>query len=63
MSNVGKAIFKRFFTLMHAYFSWILPYSRHPSKEPLNIKFKKLKKSDTNIGDKKPVKSKYFINQ
>lgn len=43
MSNVGKAVFKSFGTLLHAYFSWILPYSRHPDKEPLNIKFKKLK--------------------
>lgn len=43
MSNVGKAVCKRFWTLLHAYFTWILPYSKNPSKEPINIKFKKLK--------------------
>lgn len=43
MSNVGKAVFKSFGTLVHAYFSWILPYSKHPNREPINIKFKKLK--------------------
>ena len=43
MSNVGKAVFKSFGTLMNAYFGWILPYSKNPSKEPINIKFRKLK--------------------
>lgn len=43
MSNVGRAAVKRIFTLLHAYFSWILPYSRKPSRQPLSIKFKKLK--------------------
>lgn len=43
MSNVGKAAFKRCGTLLHAYFTWILPYSKKPDRQPLNIKFKKLK--------------------
>lgn len=29
--------------MLHAYFTWILPYSKDPSKEPINIKFRKLK--------------------
>ena len=49
MSNVGKAAIKRCGTLLHAYFTWILPYSKNPSKQPLSIKFKKLKYFITKI--------------
>ena len=39
-----RVIFFEFFPLTWAYFSWILRYSRHPEKYPIDVRFAKVQK-------------------
>lgn len=51
MFKYFKVICKLLFKFIHAYFSWLLPYSRHPEKYSMEIRYAKTRKLVVSVID------------
>lgn len=64
MFKMLKIVLKVLFKVIVAYFSWILKYSRHPEKYPIELRYKKVRELITYVINKWPceIHAKNFEN-